>query len=217
MPEPLRIVIADDHPIFRGGLRQVLAGRDSLRVVEEAEDGEQALRAIERARPDIAVIDIDMPKKSGFDVITALRTAGSDLPVVFLTMYNDREMFDRALDLGARGYVLKESAVREIIEAIQLVAAGKYYVSPSLTSFLVDRSNRSAAFQNTYPGLASLTPTERKILGLIAQGLTSKEISAMLNVSARTVDTHRLNIAAKLDLRGTHQLVKFALQNRSYL
>jgi DNA-binding NarL/FixJ family response regulator len=217
MPEELRIVIADDHPIFRSGLRQILSAQAGLRIVEEISDGEQALIAIQRSTPDIAILDIDMPKKNGFDVVAALRSSGMDIPVIFLTMYNDREMLDKAMELGARGYVLKESAVREIVEAVRLVANGKHYVSPALSTYLLDRQTRSASLRKDYPGIDALTPAERKVLGLIAQGLTSKEIGAMLNVSVRTIDTHRLNISSKLGLHGTHQLVKFAIQHKSNL
>jgi DNA-binding NarL/FixJ family response regulator len=132
-------------------------------------------------------------------------------------MYNDREMFDEALELGVRGYVLKESASREIVEAITMVAGGKYYVSPSLSEFLIERNTRAAELRKALPGLDSLTPTEKKVLKLIAEGKTSKEIADEFNMGARTVDSHRLNISTKLGIHGTHQLVKFAIQNKARL
>ena len=214
---PTRVIIADDHPIFRSGLRQVLAAHDTVRIVDEVSDGESALRSIESSKPDVAVLDIDMPKKNGLEVVEALHEKNLDVPVIFLTMYNDREMFDKAMDIGVRGYVLKESAAREIVEAVQLVADGKYYVSPAMSSHLIERHARAAELQKEVPGLELLTPTERKILKLIADGKTSKEIAAGLNVSVRTVDNHRLNISEKLNIHGTHQLLKFAVQNRSLL
>ncbi|MBI3764889.1 MAG: response regulator transcription factor [Ignavibacteriales bacterium] len=217
MPEAIHIVIADDHPIFRSGLRQVLAAQDIVHIIDEVSDGESALRSIETLNPDVALLDIDMPKKNGLDVIKALHEENLDIPVIFLTMYNDREMFNRAMDLGARGYVLKESAAREIVESIKLVAEGKYYVSPAMSAHLIERNARAVEIRKTLPGLDALTPTERRILRLIADGKTSKEIGSVLHVSVRTVDNHRLNISSKLDIHGTHQLLKFAVQNKSSL
>jgi DNA-binding NarL/FixJ family response regulator len=217
MAKIINIVIADDHPIFRSGLRQVLSGNAGIVVVDEVSDGDEALRSFRQFTPDVAVLDIDMPRKNGLEVITTLNEEGIDIPVVLLTMYNDREMFDRAMDLGVRGYVLKEGAAREIVEAIRDVAEGKYYVSPSLSAHVVGRRNRAAELQRNVPGLAGLTPAEKNVLRMIGEGKTSKEIAAQLNLSVRTVDNHRLNISTKLNLHGTHQLLKFAVQNKSSL
>src|SRR5260221_31960 len=214
MSPEIRVVIADDHPIFRSGLRQILASQSDIQVLDEVGDGEAALRSIRSLSPDIAILDIDMPKKNGLEVVQALQKEGPELPIIFLTMYDDHEMLSRAMDLGVRGYVLKEGAVREIIESVRLVGAGKHYISPALSAYLVDRRSRAAELQKAVPGLDRLTPTERKILKLIAGGRTSKEIAAELNLSARTVDNHRLNISNKLDIHGTHQLLKFAVQNK---
>src|SRR6266849_11061873 len=126
---PTRVVIADDHPIFRNGLRQVLAPHENVQIVGEVADGDDALRSIEALKPDVVILDVDMPKKNGVEVTKALHEKNIDIPIIFLTMYNDREMFDKAMDIGVRGYVLKESAAREILESIRLVAEGKYYVS----------------------------------------------------------------------------------------
>ena len=217
MPEQTRVVIADDHPIFRNGLRQLLAVHAFINVVDEMADGEGALRSIEASKPHVAILDVDMPKKNGLEVMKELRDKNIDVPIIFLTMYNDREMFNKAMDLGVRGYVLKESAAREIVEAVQLVAGGKYYVSPAMSAHLIERHARAAKLQKAVPGLELLTSAERRILSLIADGKTSKEIAVTLNVSVRTVDNHRLNISTKLDLHGTHQLLKFAVQNKSLL
>lgn len=217
MPEPIRVVIADDHPIFRGGLRQVLAAHDTIRILDEVSDGESALQSIKHFQPEVAILDIDMPKKDGLEVMKQLRAENSEIPVIFLTMYNDREMFNQAMDLGVRGYVLKESAAREIVESIRLVAEGKYYVSPAMSAHLIERNARAVEIRKVVPGLDALTPTERRILRFIADGKTSKEIGSVLNVSVRTVDNHRLNISNKLNIHGTHQLLKFAVQNKSSL
>jgi DNA-binding NarL/FixJ family response regulator len=217
MPKQTSVIIADDHPIFRGGLRQVLAGHDSVIVLDEVSDGRQALQSIESKKPDVAILDIDMPEKNGLEVVKTLHEKSIDIPVIFLTMYNDREIFNKAMDIGARGYVLKESAAREIIEAIRLVAEGKFYVSPALSAYLVDRHTRSGELRKEVPGLDELTATERKVLKFIADGKTSKDIAGEMNISSRTVDNHRLNISTKLKIHGTHQLLKFAVQNKSWL
>src|SRR3989442_11690801 len=144
MSEKLKIVIADDHPIFRSGLRQVLSAHSAISIIAEVGDGADALGAIEGLKPDVAVLDIDMPGMNGLDLIKALHDRHIDVPVVFLAMYNDREMLEKAMDVGARGYVVKESAARELVEALGLVTAGKYYISPAISAFLVDRRERAA-------------------------------------------------------------------------
>ena len=217
MPGNLRVVIADDHPIFRKGLRQVIESNPSITIVGEAEDGTTALRAITTMSPDIAILDIDMPGKNGLEVIGDLHDASIEIPVIFLTMYDDEEMFNEAMDAGARGYVLKESAARDILDSIRLVAEGKYYISPAISSLLIDRDRKAKELRSSLPSLDELTATERNILRMIADGRTSKEIGLSLNVSPKTVDNHRVNIAAKLKIRGTHRLLKFAMQNRSRL
>lgn len=217
MADKLRILIADDHPIFRKGLRQVIETVPAYTIVGEAEDGVAALEMITTLQPDVAILDIDMPQKNGLETVAILREQRHDVPVVFLTMYDDEEMFNAAVDSGVRGYVLKESAVRDILECIKLVAQGKHYISPSISTYLIRRDSRAKDLRKANPALDSLTATERKILGLIADGRTSKDIASILNVSPKTVDNHRLNIANKLNIRGTHQLLKFAVQNKSQL
>ena len=210
-----RIVLADDHPIVRQGLRQIIEADATLSVIAEANDGEEALVAIRRDKPDVAVLDIDMPKLDGFGVARALK----DMPIaiVILTMHSEAELFEAALDLGIKGYVLKDSAVTDIVQAIKAVAAGRAYLSPSLSDHLLERREKREAFAKTTPGLAALSPTERQVLALIAEDLSSKEIGAKLSISPRTVDAHRANICKKLDLHGTLALVRFALTHRGEL
>src|SRR5262249_4246678 len=212
-----RIVIADDHPLLRAGLRQVIEADARLRVLAEADDGETALEEIERRRPDVAVLDIEMPRLTGFDLLRALRDRQIAVEVIFLTMYKDEDIFNEALDLGARGYVLKDSAITEIVNCLKSVVAGQDYVSPALSSHLIRRGARAAALAAEKPALAELTPTERRVLKLIAEGQTSREIAAALGIGVRTVEHHRNNIATKLELRGSHALVKFAIQHQAEL
>lgn len=212
----LRLVIADDHPIFRAGLRQIIGAERDLEVVAEEAEGVAALEAVLRTHPDIIVLDIDMPKKSGLEVVKALRQADAFPPTIFLTMYDDEELFDEALNLGVMGYVLKESAVREIVEAIRTVAGGKPYISGLMSKALLSRSKREVPS----PGRAALdqlTDAEKRVLRMIAQGMTSRAIADELHVSPKTIDNHRTNIASKLDIRGTHALLKFALRHQQDL
>ena len=215
--EPIRIVLADDHPVVRVGLRQMIEADDALRVVAEAGDGKAALAEIRAHRPEVVVLDIDMPVMDGFAVVRALQTEPHRPAVVFLTMHSEEELFQAALDLGTKGYVLKESAMTDIAAAIKAVAAGDAYLSPKLSSHLVNRRPALDEFERAHPGLTSLTPMERRVLRLIANDLSSKEIAAQLFVSPRTVETHRQNISTKLNLHGSLALLRFALAHRAKL
>ncbi len=215
MAKPLRVLLADDHPIVRQGLRQIIEADPALSVIAEANDGNEALAAIRKHKPDVAVLDIDMPKLDGFGVARALK--GMQVAIVILTMHKEAELFEVALDLGIKGYVLKDSAITDIVQAIKSVAAGHAYLSSSLSDHLLDRRQKREAFGKSTPGLSALSSMERRVLGLIAEDLSSKEIGAQLSLSPRTVETHRANICRKLDLHGTLALLRFALLHRSEL
>ena len=211
------VLIADDHPIFRTGLRHVLEADPAIRVVAEAGNGDEALAAIASAGPDVAVLDIDMPGRDGLDVARTLRSQPSGPSLIFLSLHTDAWMLDAALDAGVRGYVSKESAITEIVGAIKSVHAGQPYLSPALTNLLINRSRRADTALKALPGLDALTPAEMKVLKLVAEIKTTKEIADALCVSPRTVEHHRTSIATKLELRGTHALTRFALKNQSTL
>ena len=215
MNNPLTLIIADDHPLFRTGLREVIVADATLRIVGEAGDGEVALSLIHERHPLIAILDIDMPKMGGLTVARTLQKEKSEVDVIFLTMYKEEDLFNEAMDVGARGYVLKDSAVNEIINALHVVADGKYYVSPALSDHLMKRSARTEKLLRHTPSLEDLTPAELRILKLIAENKTSKEIADALSISYKTVENHRTNITAKLHLRGSHSLLKFALENKT--
>jgi DNA-binding NarL/FixJ family response regulator len=215
--DEIHIVIADDHPIVRQGLRQVIDAAPGLRVVAEAEDGQVALARIQTHRPDIAVLDIDMPKVDGFAVARAIRDQQLGAAVIFLTIHREEDFFNEALDIGAQGYVLKDSAIVDIVTSIRAVTSGHHYTSPAMTSSLISRRQRAATFRRQKPTLDDLTPTERRILHLIADYKTSKEIADELSISYRTVETHRTNICSKLEIHGSHGLMKFALTHKSEL
>ena len=217
MPAETRIFLADDHPLLREGLRKVIEREAGMAVVGEADDGEQALALITDSRPDVAVLDVEMPKMSGFEVARAIRERRLPVRVVFLTMHKDEDVFNKALDAGALCYVLKDSAVIEIVGCIKSAVRGEHYISPAVSSYLVNRSARAGALARQVPALRDLTETEQRILCLIAEYKTSKEIAALLGVSHRTVENHRTNISNKLDLHGSHALLKFALEHKSEL
>ncbi len=210
-----RILIADDHPIFRRGLRQVIESEARLRVVAEADDGATALEKIIELRPDIAVLDIHMPEMSGFDLARTVFEQEIPVEVIFLTMHKAEDLFNAAMDLGVKGYVLKDSAVTDILGSIRAVIAGEPYISPQLSGFLLDRSARRQQLRRAAPGLDELTPTERRVLRMLAEYKTSKQIADELFISSRTVDNHRANISAKLGLHGSHALLKFAIEHKA--
>lgn len=210
MKTEIKIAIADDHPIFRRGLREVVEMDARLKIVCEADDGDAALRCLENGDAEIAVLDIDMPGQDGFVIARRVREQNLPVRIVFLSLHKDERFFNRALDLGVSGYVLKDSAATEIVNCIKAVAAGHDYISPALSSFLIKRSRRTAALVAEFPGLNDLTPTERRILRLVGEYRTSKEIAEQLFISVRTVEHHRASISAKLNLKGSHALIKFA-------
>jgi len=215
MAREIRILIADDHPLLRQGLRQAIEADLRFGVIAEASNGRAALDQIQRLKPQIAVLDIDMPDMDGFAVVRELRARQLVVDVIFLTVHRDERFFMEALQLGTKGYVLKDSAVTDIVSGIGAVAAGEHYTSPALTSYLVKQ--RRGATTTPAAGLQDLTSTERRVLALIADYKTSREIGDLLHISHRTVQTHRANICIKLDLHGSHALMKFALDHRDAL
>ena len=217
MKSEIKIVIADDHPIFRGGLRQIIETDPRLKIVGEAGDGEQAIAALEQTRADIAVLDIDMPRKDGFETERLIKQKRLAAAIIFLTMHRDERFLNTAFDLGIKGYVLKDSAVTEIVQCIKSVADGFEFVSPQLSGFLIRRARNAAELARRQPRVSRLTPTEIQILKLIGDYKTSKEIADQLAVGIRTVEHHRANICEKMELKGSHALIKFAVEHKSEL
>lgn len=217
MARDIRILIADDHPIVRQGLRHEIEADARFTVLAEASNGRAALEQIQTLRPDIAILDIDMPEMDGFSVARELRARQFPVDIIFLTVHRDERFFAEALQLGIKGYVLKDSAVTDIVSSIRAVAAGEHFTSPALTSYLIKSRRAGAASTEQKTGLQDLTATERRILALIAEYKTSREIGDLLHISPRTVQTHRTNICTKLDLHGNHALMKFALTHRAEL
>lgn len=213
MKTEIRLVIADDHPIVRQGMRQIIETDPDLKIVAEVGDGVTALAQICETGAEIAILDVNMPQQDGFAVLREVRRQGLRTSVIILTMHNDEATFNMAMDAGAQGYVLKECAIDEIITCIKTVHAGRHYISPQLTTYLVNRSQRATSPAGVTPRIDQLTATERRLLKLLAQYKTSKEIADELCISIRTVNNHRTNIAEKLGLQGSHALLKFAVEH----
>jgi DNA-binding NarL/FixJ family response regulator len=217
MKTEIRIIMADDHPIIRQGLRRMIERDPCLIIVAEAGDGRAALEQIRTLKPDVAILDIDMPEMDGFSVAKAVRQENLPVEIIFLTIHSEEALFQAAMDMGIKAYVLKDSALTDIVNSIRAVAEGQAYISPSLSNHLLSRRRRAADLADKKPGINDLTPTERRILKLIAEDKTTREIADDLFISPRTVETHRTNIARKLELRGSLALVKFAVKHKSEL
>lgn len=217
MDEEIKIIIADDHPIFLNGLKQIITDDGKIKIIGEADDGEKAQRLINELNPDIAVLDVDMPKKNGLEILKETTRNIKRTKIVFLTMYKEEDMFNEAMDNGIMGYVLKESAMSDIVECINIVSQNRHYISPLISDYLLKRRDGINELENKNPSIKDLTPTELKILKLIANNKTSKEISDELFISFRTVENHRANISNKLGLKGAHSLLNFAIENKNLL
>ena len=217
MKKPITVLIADDHPIFRKGLREVLSEDADIQLVADAADGQVAMQKIRELKPQVAVLDMDMPGLSGLQIARKVLDLKLPVAVVILTLYKEERVFSEAIDAGVIGYILKENAEGDLLNCVHAVANGKSFISPSLSSLLLDRDARAKKLLEEKPGLDSLTTTERRVLKLVAQDLTSKEIAERLGISFHTVENHRANISEKLDLRGSHSLLKFAFANRDRL
>ena len=217
MTQEIRLVIVDDHPIVRKGLREVIEDEPDLKVLAEAGDGEAGLELIRKLLPQIAILDLDMPKLDGFAVARQIRQLNVSVETIFLTIHSEVDLLDRAMDVGAKGFIVKESALLDIVNGIRSVAGGRPFVSPSMAAALMERRATTTRLNKNTAGLASLSPTERRILTMIAAGKSTKEIAAELYIHSRTVETHRASICSKLNLSGTNSLLRYALEHKSEL
>jgi len=213
----IKITIADDHPVFRSGLMRIIEADKEIEIIGEADNGEAALAKILELNPDVALLDIDMPMMTGIQVLKELKKRKTKTKTIFLTVYSDESIFDEAMNIGIDGYVLKDSAISDIIDCIKTVAAGKYYITPSLSDFLINRRDKLKRLEENKPSLNKLTKTEMSVLILLADGKTSKQIGEEMFISHKTVDNHKTNISDKLELKGSHNLMKFAIENKAIL
>ena len=206
----IRVLIADDHPIFRNGLKIVIEADQMLKVVAEAEDGESALSAIRKLQPNVAVLDIDMPPPDGFAVARQVVEERLPSEIIFLTMHKERTLFEAALNAGVKGFIVKDGAVNEIVGCIKAVVAGQSFFSPTLSGHLLTKREQASQLHH-------LSSSERRVLLLVAESMSNKEIAEKMFISVRTVEHHRSNLCAKLGLSGKNALLTFALTHKSEL
>lgn len=204
-----RILIADDHRILRDGIRRILEAHPDLTVVAEADTGEEAARLAVQHRPDVAVIDVTMPRLSGIEAIRRIRASAPQTRCLALSMHETHLQVTQALQAGASGYVVKSATSDEFVEAVRSTAEGKSYLSPSIAHCVVEAIAQPRDGQAS--SVALLSGREREVLQLIAEGLSSKEIAAALGVSLKTIETHRSNLMGKLNIRKASKLVRVAI------
>lgn len=210
--EKIKVFLADDHKILRESLVILLSQKEDIQVIGEASEGQEAYRKINELKPEIAVLDISIPQLNGLDLAAKLRSELPKVKVVILTMHKAEEFVTKALLTGVKGYVLKDNALEELITCIEAVHRGKVYLSEDVTQFVVDGFIKN--LQGT--GLSQeegISAREREVLQLLAEGQSNKEISVSLNLSIKTVETHRANIMRKLGFRNITDLVLYAVRN----
>jgi len=208
----IRILLADDHTVMRRGLRLLIESQPEFSVVAEASDGRQAVQQAEATMPDVAVMDIAMPNLSGIEAAQRIATTQPNTAIVILSMHSDEGYVLRALKVGAKGYLLKDSAEGDLIEAIKAVHEGKTFFSPEISKMLVEdyiREIRTRGAEDTYD---LLTSREREILQLLAERKSNKEIALALNISVYTIETHRKNLHEKLNLHSLAELILYAVR-----
>ena len=204
--------MADDHQLFRRGLRVLLEQQPDFTVVTEAKDGREAVAAVQSLKPDVLVVDIGMQNLNGIEAARQLTESHSDVAIVILSMHSDESYVLRALKAGAKGYLLKDSAEEDLIRAIHAVTSGKSFFSPAVSKVLLDDYMRKLQRLGGEDAYDLLTPREREILQLVVEGKSNKDVANMLNLSVYTVETHRSNIMEKLNLKGVPELVLYAVR-----
>ena len=209
----IRVVLADDHAFVRRGVRALLEEAGDIEVVAVAEDGDKALALVQANRPDVLVTDIEMPGLDGFELTTRVVREFPGTKVLILSIHKQKEYATRALSCGALGYLLKDAGERECEAAVRAVYRGESYLSPAISSHLVAEYARLAQAEEP-PGGPPLTPRQREVLQLIAEGLPTKAIARRLSISAKTVDAHRSQLMERLDIHDVAHLVRYAIRHR---
>jgi two-component system, NarL family, response regulator NreC len=210
--KPIRILLADDHTIMRRGLRLLLESQPEFAVVAEASDGRQAVEQAEATRPDVALVDIAMPNLSGIEAAQRIAMSLPQVAIVILSMHSDEGYVLRALKVGAKGYLLKDSAESDLIEAIKSVCKGRTFFSPEISKMLVEDYIREIRTRGVEDSYDLLTSREREILQLLAERKSNKEIAQALNLSPYTIETHRRNLQEKLNLHSLAELILYAVR-----
>jgi DNA-binding NarL/FixJ family response regulator len=210
--KPVRILLADDHNVIRRGLRMLLDGQPGFSVVAEAADGAAAVGQALLHKPDVVVLDIAMPRLSGIDAAARIAEEVPSAAIVILSMHSDEAYVLRALKAGAKGYLLKDSAEGDLIDAIRAVSEGKAFLSPEVSRMLVEDYVREMRTRGANDSYELLTAREREILHLLAEGRSNKDIAGLLNLSQYTIETHRRNLQEKLRLHSLAELILYAVR-----
>jgi len=210
---PTRVLIADDHPLIRSGLRALLGREKEFEVVGEAADGYQALELVEQLKPDVVMLDVSMPRLNGIDVAKKISATTPSTRIIIVSIHSDESYVLRALNVGARAYILKDSAEDDLIRAVRSVHAGKSFFSPAISRMLLDDYVRRLAKQGIEDSYDLLTPREKEVLSLLAEGLANKEVARKLGISVRTAETHREHLSHKLNILTVSGLTKYAIQH----
>lgn len=205
----IRVLLADDHGIVRAGLRRIVEESGDIEVVAEASDGREAVLAVRKEKPDVAVIDISMPVLDGLEVITQLKSENSTVPILVLTMHGEHQYVVRAIETGAMGYITKQSAPEQLVKAIRKVHSGSLFLTDEAAEALALRIARG---NNTQSPLDTLSTRELQVLRRLALGDTNREIASAYHISIKTVDTYRFRLLKKLNLRNNADLSRFAIQ-----
>jgi len=213
---PYCLVLADDHVLFREGIKSLLQRKTYFEIVGESSDGLELLRLLDKVTPQMVILDISMPSLRGIEAIHEIKTIHPDVKILILTMHKDKELLRQAITAGAEGYLLKEDAGAELFSAIEKIRQGRTYVSPHLSDDLTEDWAKLRRGVQKPPSETPLTNRERQVLKMIAEGKSRKEIGDLLFISVRTVERHRANIMEKLNVKGTADLIKYALQ-RGYI
>jgi two-component system response regulator NreC len=208
----MRLLVCDDHTLFREGLKAILQTDPSIEVVGEAADGKQAVECVHRLHPDIVLMDISMPKMIGYEAISRIKKTEGTVKILVLTMYEDEEIIGLCLNSGAAGYILKDAPAAQLIEALHIVHEGGKYLSPRAMQQVVKQYIEGSGPTETL--YDTLSNREREILKLLADGHSVKEIATLLSLSVKTVDVHKYNLMRKLDLHSRSDLIKYALRKK---
>jgi DNA-binding NarL/FixJ family response regulator len=208
----IRILLADDHAVVRSGLRALLQQQEGMQVVGEANDGREAVALAESLNPDVVVMDLTMPNLNGVEAARQITSKFAQMAVVILSMHSDEAYVLRALKAGAKGYLLKEAAEADLISAIRAVQQGKAFFSPAVSKVLVQDYIRQLQDRDIEDSYELLTPRERELLQLFAEGKSNKDVANMLNLSVYTVETHRGNMMEKLGLHTVPELILYAVR-----
>ncbi len=213
MPK-IKVLLADDHTLFRQGIRNLLASETDLEVVAEVSNAGDAMEKTSELRPDVVLMDIGMPGFSSFEATRNIRRDRPDTKVLFLTMYDDEDYLVEGMEVGGNGYVLKDCPAAQLLAAIRDVNRGGSYLSPRMLSQLVDDFRSRVKSSARMPRFATLTAREKEVLKMLAEGQSVKEIACSLNLSVKTVEAHKFNLMRKLDIHNKAQLVQYAIQKK---